>query len=99
MKLNRTGCALCDATWGEYYDIVQGERMLFCCNICAAAFKNMLTELEARTGWTRVDELVIEGDNRVGRTCVASAGGEHYSYKVRFHSDGRIMEFQAATPR
>ncbi len=90
---HRRGCALCDATWGEYWDDVDGQRMVFCCDICAAAFKNMIEAVKGAKGWDAVDRLVITGNNSVGRKCTATSGGSDFRYYIKFHNDGRIFDF------
>ncbi|MGC8645478.1 MAG: TA0938 family protein [Thermoplasmata archaeon] len=93
MKRNYEGCALCGATWGDYWRVVDGENMFFCCSICADAFENMLTEVKKETGWNRIDEVSIDGDYYSGRNCIASSKGEYIKYFFR-HEDGRITEFK-----
>jgi len=93
MKRNYEGCALCDATWGDYWRVVDGENMFFCCSICADAFENMVNEVKKVTGWDRIDEIKIEGNYSAGRDCFASSGNEYVNYFFR-HEDGRITEFK-----
>lgn len=94
MEINNTdGCALCNATWGEYWDDVDGERMQFCCSICAAAFKNMVKAVKDANGWPRLDKLYIVGNNSSGRKCAASFGEAHYRFYIKFYDDGRIFDF------
>ncbi|MEM0127822.1 MAG: TA0938 family protein [Thermoplasmatales archaeon] len=92
MKRNYKGCALCDATWGNYWREVDGENMFFCCSICADAFENMVIEVKKKTGWKKIDELKIEGNYYAGRNCVASSGENYVRYFFR-HEDGKITEF------
>ena len=94
MKTNNTeGCALCNATWGEYRDEVEGERMVFCCDICAAAFKNMVASVEKENGWSSVDSIEIQGNNNTGRKCSARSGKNEFSFSIKFHNDGRVKDF------
>lgn len=90
---NRRGCALCDATWGEYWDTVEGEKMRFCCDICAAAFRNMIDEVKRQNKWGAVDRLNISGNNNTGRNCEASHGGSSFQFYIKFHGDGSILDF------
>jgi hypothetical protein len=92
MKRNYEGCALCDATWGDYWREVEGENMFFCCNVCADAFENMIKKVKDVTGWEKVDSVHIEGNYSRGRNCVATSGEEKIDYFFR-HEDGVITEF------
>lgn len=92
---NKRGCALCDATWGQYWDDVDGQRMVFCCSICASAFKNMVKAVKENNSWAGIDTLDISGNNNVGRKCSASAGGRVYRFYIRFHDDGSIEDFHS----
>lgn len=88
------GCALCESTWGDYWEQVEGQKVFFCCWICAAAFKNMVKEIRARTGWPTVDEIKIKGDYR-GRECIALRGPNSYKFFVRFdENNGEIVAFR-----
>ncbi|AAY81528.1 TA0938 family protein [Sulfolobus acidocaldarius] len=89
-----TGCALCGGTWGDYYEEIDGEKLFFCCDICALEFVNMLREVKKRTGWDRIDELVINGNYSSGRTCVSKRGGREYKFYVRFNEDAGVETFR-----
>ena len=84
---------MCDATWGEHWDEVDGQRMLFCCDICAAAFKNMISAVKKANSWSRVDSLHIAGNNGTGRKCTASGEGSDFKFYVKFYNDGSILDF------
>ena len=90
---NKRGCALCDATWGEYWDDAAGTRMRFCCNICASAFANMIGTLKKTNKWTSIDRLEITGNNNTGRKCLASSHGKDFHFFIKFYNDGRILDF------
>ncbi len=92
MKLLDEGCVICGSTWGDYWREIDGQRMFFCCEICAVEFQNMLDEVRRRTGWERMDEIKIEGDQR-GRNCVAVSGGKTFGFFIRFNSEGEILTF------
>ncbi len=92
MKVPERGCAICEATWGDYWEEVEGQRMFFCCDICAVEFKNMLSEVKKRTGWKTVDEIKMSGDHR-GRDCTAVCGKNRYEFFIRFDSKGGIERF------
>ncbi len=86
------GCAICQSTWGNYWAEVEGERMFFCCEICETEFRNMIEEIKRRTGWKKIDEVKIKGDQR-GRECTALANGRGYNFLIRFDTRGGIATF------
>lgn len=96
MKRNYDGCALCDATWGNYWREIEGENTFFCCNICADAYENMLKRVKKETGWDKIDYLEISGNYSAGRTCYATNGDERFDFFFR-HEDGEITEFRKLT--
>lgn len=94
MEINyKNGCALCDATWGEYWDDIGGQRMVFCCDTCATAFRNMVDAVKNKNGWETLDKIVIAGNNTTGRKCTATAGGSGFRYYIKFNNDGSILDF------
>ncbi|ARD84742.1 MULTISPECIES: TA0938 family protein [Ferroplasma] len=95
MKTNNTeGCALCNATWGEYYREIEGENMFFCCNICADILEGMVNKVKDETGWNKIDYLELHGNYSSGRTCTAKSGNEEFKYYYRTYGDGRVMEYK-----
>ncbi len=99
MKVPEKGCVICEATWGDYWEVIDGQRMFFCCDICAAEFKNMVSEVKKRTGWKTLDEVKMTGNYR-GRDCTAFSAGNKFSFFIRFNSKGGIDAFmeQASSP-
>ncbi|MCI4372444.1 MAG: TA0938 family protein [Thermoplasmata archaeon] len=93
MKRNYTGCAICDSTWGNLWEEVEGERMFFCCATCVVQFRRLVGRIKEETGWPTLESLDIVGDRR-GRTCVAQAGTETLSVFVTFNSDGELLRFE-----
>ncbi|MCL5681184.1 MAG: TA0938 family protein [Candidatus Thermoplasmatota archaeon] len=93
MKRNYSGCALCDATWGDYHRVIEGENMFFCCSICADAFENAIDRVKNVKNWKTVDEISISGNYSKGRKCVAKFGNVEFHFFFR-HEDGRITEFR-----
>ncbi len=93
MKVPEQGCALCEATWGNYWAEVDGQRMFFCCSICEVEFRNMVNRVREKTGWTTIDELKMSGDYR-GRECTALSGDLSYQFFIRFDSKGDIQAFK-----
>ncbi len=96
MEINyKEGCALCDATWGEYWEEVEGKNRFFCCDICATAFKNLVTKVKAENAWPTIDSLEITGNNNSGRKCTATYDGKEYRFYIKFYNDGRIFDFHS----
>ena len=92
MKVPEPGCALCEATWGDYWAEIDGQRMFFCCSICEKEFRNMVNEVKRRTGWKSIDEIKMLGDYR-GRECTALSEARSYKFFIRFDSQGEIQDF------
>lgn len=92
---NETGCALCNSTWGTYYRDIDKERMLFCCNICADIFENMVKQVKEETGWKKIDEIELHGNYSNGRNCTARHGKKQFNYYFRTYSNGEMMEFKS----
>lgn len=93
MKRNYSGCAVCNSTWGNVWAEVEGERMFFCCDICATQFRRLVDRVKTETGWSTLDSLEIAGDRR-GRTCVAGSGDESFRCFVAFTPQGEIRTFE-----
>ncbi|OWP56056.1 MAG: hypothetical protein B2I17_08790 [Thermoplasmatales archaeon B_DKE] len=94
---NKEGCGLCNATWGEYYREIDGDRMFFCCSVCADIFENMVAEVKNRTGWKSIDYVELIGNYSAGRNCTARSGKSTFKYYFRTYSDGRMMKFEERT--
>jgi hypothetical protein len=92
VKVKENGCAICGSTWGDYWEEVEGQRTFFCCDVCAAEFKNMVKAVKAETGWNSVDEIETEGDFR-GRSCVARSSGNQFQFFIRFNHLGGVETF------
>ena len=86
------GCVLCGATWGDYWEEVDGKKLFFCCGVCATDYKTILAEAKKRKGWASMDRLEMEGDRR-GRTCTVTLGRESYRFMISFFDDGRLRTF------
>jgi hypothetical protein len=86
------GCAICQATWGNHWAEVEGQRMFFCCEICEDEFRNMISEVKRRTGWKTIDEIKTSGDQRQ-RECLALSGSHSYRFIIGFNSEGGIGLF------
>ena len=90
MKVREKGCVICGATWGDYWEEVEGQRMFFCCDVCAKEFIKMVGEVKRRTGWERIEEIQMEGNYR-GRSCTAIQGANRYRFFIRFEEGGDVQ--------
>jgi hypothetical protein len=92
LKVNYAACAICDSSWGNLWEEVEGTRLFFCCEVCLVQFRNLVDRIKAETGWGTIDGVTIAGDRR-GRTCVAQRGAETYRCRVAFNAQGALREF------
>ncbi len=92
MELPLGGCALCGATWGDYWEEVEGKRLFFCCDVCAKQYRNIVGEAKKRKGWSSVDALEMEGGYR-GRVCTARRGSDSYRFLISFFENGDVRTF------
>lgn len=97
MKRNYTGCAICDSTWGDVWEEVEGERMFFCCTLCAVQFRGLVARIRQQTGWPQIDGIEIEGGRR-GRTVRATRGEKTFQARVMFGPEGDVLTFEALPP-
>jgi putative zinc binding protein len=97
LKRNYAGCAICDSTWGDHWEEVEGDRMFFCCALCAVQFQGLVARIRTETGWPALDEIVLSGDRR-GRECTARCGGSTYRAGFAFNAEGAILRFQRLDP-
>jgi Ta0938 len=93
MKRNYTGCAICDSTWGNVWEEVEGERMFFCCGLCATQFRRLVDRVKVVSGWGEIESIEIAGDRR-GRTVVAHRGAATLRFRVTFTSLGEVHKFE-----
>ncbi len=91
---NVNGCSLCDATWGKYYRNIDGEKMLFCCNVCADIFENMVKKVKESTNWDKIDYINLNGNYNKGRECTAEHNDNKFKYYFRSNADGDIITFE-----
>nr|WP_297215601.1 TA0938 family protein [Thermoplasma sp.] len=89
-----TGCALCGATWGDHHEEMFGEDLFFCCDICAAEFRNMIEKALQNTPINKIDELRINGNYRDGRHVVINNEKNSLSFYVKFGPGAVIEEFR-----
>ena len=92
MRVSEKGCVICGATWGDYWREVEGQRMFFCCSVCADEFGNLVEGVKRETGWNSIDEVKMQGSYR-GRTCVATRGSGSYRFFISFNDDGTVRSF------
>jgi Ta0938 len=93
VKVNYEGCAICDSTWGDVWEEVEGERLFFCCDICVVQFRGLVGRIKQETGWRAIDSLEISGDRR-GRSCRAVSGGLEARFGFAFNPQGRLRRFE-----
>ena len=93
MKRNYAGCAICDSTWGNLWEEIDGERMFFCCAICVVQFRGLVDRIKKETGWAAIDSVEIAGDRR-GRVCDARGGSQGVRVRVVFNPEGEILRFE-----
>ena len=93
MKRNYSGCAICDTTWGDVWEEVEGERLFFCCRLCEVQFRALVDAVKSRTGWPTIETLEIAGDRR-GRSCRAASGDATFRATFAFTSEGELLRFE-----
>ncbi|HEV2519418.1 MAG TPA: TA0938 family protein [Thermoplasmata archaeon] len=93
MKVNYRGCAICDSSWGDHWEEVDGERRFFCCALCATQFRNLVERVHRTTGWDRIDAIEIQGD-RTGRRVEVQSGAGRRTFTVMFTTQGEILQFR-----
>ena len=87
-----TGCALCGSTWGDYYEEIDGQRLFFCCNLCAKGFTNIAEGIKG--AWGPFEVLTIDGSYSTGRHCTAMRGDQRRTFFVRFTDNADIEVFR-----
>jgi hypothetical protein len=97
LKTNFSGCAICDSTWGDHWVEVDGQRMFFCCGLCATQFQRLIDRILEQTGWPRIEAVELLGDRR-GRTCVARQGSATIRVEVSFTPEGELLRFELVGP-
>jgi hypothetical protein len=94
LKVNYSACAICDSSWGNFWQEVDGTKLFFCCDICAIQFRDLVARIKAETGWASIDSLTITGDRRA-RTFHAVRAGHAFDCEVAFNAQGKIRRFAA----
>lgn len=93
MKVNYTACAICDSSWGDLWEVVEGERLFFCCEVCAVQFRGLVARIKAETGWATIERLTVAGDRR-GRTAEAQNGTAIYRCEFAYNAQGALRSFR-----
>ena len=94
MKVNYAACAICDSSWGNLWEEVDGTRFFFCCGVCATQFRNLVDRIKKETGWPSIDSLAIAGDRR-GRSCRALRGSSSFECAFTFNPQGQLRTFES----
>jgi putative zinc binding protein len=92
LKRNYDGCAICNSTWGNVWEEVEGERLFFCCDLCVVQYRGLIHRIKQETGWDRIDSIEIAGDRR-GRTCAVTSGESAAKFVFAFNPEGHILRF------
>jgi hypothetical protein len=92
LKVRPDGCALCGSTWGDVHRTVGGERLFFCCDLCAVQVEVVQDRILGATGWPALDELLFEG-GRAGRTVRARSGDRRFVARIRWDVEGQLTFF------
>ncbi len=95
MKINNTGCALCNSTWGNYYKKIDNTNFFFCCDVCSSIFEDIIKELKILYEIESITDLNLEGSSRE-RTYKIIANNREYKGKITF-SHGKIMDIKDQT--
>ena len=95
MKVNLTGCALCDSTWGDYYKEIENSKLFFCCDVCASIFSDIVNRVKTAYDLTFIDYLEIQGNYKKRNVKVYSNGKEFFS-EFSF-LNGKIINFNDLT--
>jgi len=93
MEIPKEGCALCGATWGDYWEEIGEKTLFFCCDVCAKQYRNIANEVKKRTGWAKIDQLKMDGNYR-GRVCTAFRGSTPYRFIISFSENGDVRNFE-----
>lgn len=89
MKVNFTGCTLCDSTWGDYYETIEGTKLFFCCDVCASLFRQIINILKEKLSLSTIDEFHITGTSRK-RTFQLFTEGNKFTGDITF-ANGKIL--------
>ena len=85
----QAACVLCGATWGDWWEEIEGKKQFFCCEVCARQYRNIIGQAKKKKGWASVDKLEMDGDYR-GRICRVSHGSESTRFLINFLENGDV---------
>ena len=91
LKINFTGCALCNSTWGNYHAILEDAELFFCCEVCFNIYKAIIDKIKQNFDINKIDYLEIEGNPRE-RTFLAISNAIEYKGKMNF-LNGKLLNF------
>lgn len=91
MIVNNSGCALCNSTWGIYYETIEDTKLFFCCEICASLFTDIIRLVKENYNISSISEIMLQGNSRE-RTFRISSGKNNFQGKITF-SNGKIKDF------
>lgn len=91
MKVNYNGCALCDSTWGDYYENVEGSKLFFCCHQCALLYKEIISHIKNYYHITDIQNLELHGNPRE-RIFTLNSDNMFFRGKIQF-LNGKLINF------
>jgi hypothetical protein len=91
LKVNFTGCALCNSTWGDYFKIIEETNLFFCCSICAELYDEIIKTLKTKFELTKIDNLHLQGNSKK-RKFVLVTGDDKFSGEISFFNE-KIIDF------
>lgn len=94
MKINFTGCALCNSTWGDYHGKIEDTELFFCCDVCYVIYKQIVERIKKEYFLKSIDYLEIDG-NPSERTFKAVNNNKTFTGKINFLK-GNIIRFQSS---
>lgn len=92
MIVNNTGCALCNSTWGNYYQTIENTKLFFCCEACANIFNEIIVYLKRKFEIVSIDKIGLQGNPRY-RNFVIFSNKIEFKGKLTF-SNKKILECQ-----
>ena len=92
MKINNSGCALCNSTWGDYYKIIEDTQLFFCCEVCADLYQDIVYKIKKTYQISKIDYLEVEGNSKE-RIFKGTSDQKVFKGKIHF-SKGKVVRFQ-----
>lgn len=91
MKINNTGCALCESTWGDYYQVVEGTKLFFCCDVCASLYQEIIDKIKEFYYIKTINSLSLTGNSKE-RNFTVETEKNTYNGRIKFFN-GHILDF------